>query len=68
LSVPFAPKGRNVNKEHQAIVNAAFARDSELAVRLISAHLTTTTRILLNAVVKGKPLLDNAHDRDAVTK
>ena len=68
LSVPFATNGRNVNKEHQAIVNAALARDSELALRLISAHLTTTTRILLNAVVKGKPLLDNVHARDAVGK
>jgi DNA-binding GntR family transcriptional regulator len=68
LSVPFATHRRNVNKEHQAIVNAALARDSELALRLISAHLTTTTRILLKAVVKGKPLLDKTHHRDAVAK
>src|SRR5277367_1225233 len=68
LSVPFAISGRNVNEEHQAIVTATLARDSELALRLLSAHLKTTTRILLNAVVKGKKLLDDAHDRDAAAK
>jgi DNA-binding GntR family transcriptional regulator len=70
LSVPLAANGRNVNDEHQAIVNATLARDSKLAVRLLSAHLETTTRILLNAVVEGRKLLDDTqnrtHDREAM--
>src|SRR5271168_276386 len=51
LSVPFATKGRQVDEEHQAIVTATLARDAETAVRLLAAHMETTTRILLNAVV-----------------
>jgi DNA-binding GntR family transcriptional regulator len=62
LSVPFAASGRNVNEEHQAIVNATLARDARLAVRLLAAHLETTTRILLNAVVEGRKLLDDTQN------
>jgi DNA-binding GntR family transcriptional regulator len=60
LSVPFAANGRDVNAEHQAIVVAALARDSKTAVRLLAAHLQATTRILLDAVIEGKKLLDEA--------
>jgi DNA-binding GntR family transcriptional regulator len=69
LSVPFAAKGRNVDKEHQAIVTATLARDAENATRLLAAHLEATAHILLNATVDGKKLLDNAQgsdDRNAV--
>jgi DNA-binding GntR family transcriptional regulator len=66
LSVPFAASGRNVNEEHQAIVNATLARDSEVAVQLLAAHLETTTRILLNAVVEGRKLLEGAQEHDSI--
>jgi DNA-binding GntR family transcriptional regulator len=65
LSVPFAARGRNVNKEHQGIVKATLARDAEAAVRLLASHLQTTTRILLDAVVEGRKLLVNAPTEDA---
>jgi DNA-binding GntR family transcriptional regulator len=57
LSVPFAAKRRNVDKEHRAIVNAALARDAEAAVRLLAAHLEKTTQILLDAMTDGRKLL-----------
>jgi DNA-binding GntR family transcriptional regulator len=62
LSVPFAARSRKVNEEHQAIVNATLARDTEVAVRLLVAHLETTTHILLNAVVDGRKLLEDAQE------
>lgn len=66
LSVPFATSTRNVNEEHQAIVSATLARDSEAAVRLIVAHLETTTHILLSAVVEGRKLLEDAQECDSI--
>jgi DNA-binding GntR family transcriptional regulator len=66
LSVPFAASSRNVNKEHQAIVNATLARDAEVAVRLLVAHLETTTHILLNAVVDGRKLLGDIQEFDSL--
>jgi DNA-binding GntR family transcriptional regulator len=66
LSVPFAASSRNVNEEHQAIVNATLARDSKVAVRLLVAHLETTTHILLNAVVDGRKLLEDAQEFDRI--
>jgi|HubBroStandDraft_6_1064221.scaffolds.fasta_scaffold405958_2 DNA-binding GntR family transcriptional regulator len=60
LSVPFAISGRNVNEEHQAILNATLARDAETAVRLLATHLEATTHILLGAVVEGRKLLEDA--------
>jgi DNA-binding GntR family transcriptional regulator len=62
LSVPFAISGRNVNEEHQAIVTATLARDVAAAVQLLTTHLEVTTRILLNAVVEGRKLLEDAQD------
>lgn len=62
LSVPFAIRGRNVNEEHQAIVTATLARDAKTAVRLLATHLEATTRILLDAVVEGRKLLEDAQD------
>jgi DNA-binding GntR family transcriptional regulator len=64
LSVPFAISGRNVNEEHQAIVTATLARDSEDAVRLLATHLEATTHILLGAVVDGRKVLDDAPGMD----
>jgi DNA-binding GntR family transcriptional regulator len=60
LSVPFATSGRDVNEEHQAIVAATLARDAGTAVRLLSAHLETTTHILLHATVDGLKLFEDA--------
>jgi DNA-binding GntR family transcriptional regulator len=62
LSVPFASRDRDVNAEHQAIVDATLVRDADTAVALLIAHLETTTRILLNAVVDGHKLLELAQD------
>jgi DNA-binding GntR family transcriptional regulator len=64
LSVPFAGHGRNVDEEHQAIVTATLARDTENATRLLAEHLEATTHILLNATVDGKRLLDDAQGSD----
>jgi len=60
LSVPFAAKRRNVNKEHRGIVAATLARDAKLAVRLLAAHLEATTHILLAAKAEGRKLLAEA--------
>lgn len=68
LSVPFAISGRNVNEEHQAIVTATLARDAKAAVQLLTAHLEVTTRILLNAVVEGRKLLEDAQDLTTAAK
>jgi DNA-binding GntR family transcriptional regulator len=50
LSVPLARKERDRNKEHRDIMDAVIARDSELAVQLMSNHLKLTTRIVLEAL------------------
>jgi DNA-binding GntR family transcriptional regulator len=62
LSVPFAADERDVNAEHSGIVAATLARDAKTAMRLLAAHLQSTTRILLDAVVEGKKLLDETQD------
>jgi len=49
LSVPLAHSGRDTLKEHTEIVDAALAGDDDRAVALLSSHLKTTTRILLEA-------------------
>jgi DNA-binding GntR family transcriptional regulator len=60
LSVPFATSGRDVDEEHRAIVATTLTRDAEAAVRLLAAHLEMTKRILLEAVVDGRKLLEDA--------
>lgn len=49
LSVPVRKQKRNVNAEHKAIMDAALARDTETACRLMAAHIQLTTDILLKA-------------------
>jgi DNA-binding GntR family transcriptional regulator len=61
LSVPFAGRRRNVNKEHNAILKAALARDTKNAVALLTAHLERTTQILLDAHLNGHQLFEDAH-------
>ena len=65
LSVPFTTGGRDVNEEHRAIVTATLARDADAATPLLAAHLEATTRILLDAVVDGRRVLDDAPEQDA---
>jgi DNA-binding GntR family transcriptional regulator len=57
LSVPFAGSKRNVDKEHQQIVEATLKRDAKTAVQLLSKHFDTTSLILLNAVANGVSVL-----------
>ena len=47
LSVPLAEITRDLNREHQDIMDAAFARDGGRARTLMTRHLELTTRILL---------------------
>ncbi len=47
LSVPLAEIARDLNREHQDIMEAALARDAERAKTLLAQHLELTTRALL---------------------
>jgi DNA-binding GntR family transcriptional regulator len=53
LSVPFAGSKRNVDKEHQQIVETVLQRDAETAVQLLAKHFDTTSLILLKAIADG---------------
>lgn len=47
LSVPLAKITRDLNREHQDIMEAALARDAVLAGTLMTQHIELTTRVLL---------------------
>ncbi len=47
LSVPLAATARDLNREHQAIMEATLARDAGRARTLMTEHLESTTRVLL---------------------
>ncbi len=49
LSAPGDETHRNVTAEHDAIANAALARDAVSAAKHMQDHLQTTTEILLNS-------------------
>lgn len=55
LSVPVANRERDVVGEHRSIMEAALARDSDLAAERLRAHLSTTTEMIIDAV----PLLQD---------
>ena len=55
LSVPLSRRKRRIGDEHQAIMEAALARDAEKAVALLTAHMTETTNILLAAKLEADP-------------
>lgn len=49
LSGPADETGRDITAEHDAIANAAIARDSDRALEALTTHLRRTTEILLNS-------------------
>lgn len=49
---------RDVNAEHQAIVDAVLARDTQAAVSLMERHLSETERAVLHAAANGTPGFD----------
>ena len=56
LSVPLAETVRDLDGEHSALADAAIARDPDLAVALMAAHLNATTKILTESgVVQHEP-------------
>lgn len=58
LSVPFEMGERDVQQEHQAILEATLARDTDLAARLLAEHLEKTAQILLNVFSKNVHLAE----------
>jgi DNA-binding GntR family transcriptional regulator len=54
LSVPVRTVERDVRAEHQAIVDAAIAREPDRAAMVMADHLTRTTEILLGASFLGR--------------
>lgn len=51
LSLPLEPAGRNILAEHDAIANAAIARNLAAACAAMTTHLNRTTEILIKADV-----------------
>lgn len=49
LSAPLAQDARDLNREHQEILDAALARDADTACDRLAQHLRTTTQILLDS-------------------
>jgi DNA-binding GntR family transcriptional regulator len=49
ISVPLTRSTRNIEEEHQRIVQATLDRDVEAATALLAAHLQATATILLSA-------------------
>ena len=47
---PALAKGRAIAAEHRAILDAAVARDADLAVRLLGEHISLTSRLLIDSV------------------
>lgn len=61
LSVSFKGIARDLNREHQDIMEATLARDDKRARRLMTKHLELTTRMLLSQVHLAAPI--SAPDR-----
>ncbi|HVJ44283.1 MAG TPA: FCD domain-containing protein [Dongiaceae bacterium] len=67
LSIPLSTTERNVGAEHQAIIDAALARDADAAVALLAHHLGATSDILVSAEIQlaqtgDAPMTDKAED------
>lgn len=63
LSVSFKGAARDLNREHQDIMEATLARDAKLARRLMTKHLELTMRMLLSHAHLAAPA--PAPDRQA---
>jgi DNA-binding GntR family transcriptional regulator len=63
LSIPLRTIDRNVAGEHQALCDAALARDAAVACELMRTHLLKTTEILLDSPLLAAPL--EAEERQA---
>jgi DNA-binding GntR family transcriptional regulator len=50
LSVPLARFDRDRNREHRELMEAVLTRDADQSVASMTAHVQTTTRILLDAL------------------
>src|SRR6185437_3541989 len=50
LSVPLARTDRDLNREHRELMQATLDRQADRAVTLMTAHLSETTRVLLQAM------------------
>jgi DNA-binding GntR family transcriptional regulator len=54
ISVPLTRSTRNIEQEHQQIVQATLDRDAEAASSLLAAHLQATATILLSAAASDE--------------
>ncbi len=52
LSSPFTASHRDVVAEHRMIVDAALARDADLAVQRLSDHFQLTTQLLIDGLIR----------------
>ena len=55
LSVRHGLGGRDFDREHQAIMEAALARDADAAIAHTVAHFTETTRVILCGELDSEP-------------
>lgn len=49
IALPVTPSERNIGAEHEGIAAATIARDARLAVDLLTNHLQSTMRVMMNA-------------------
>ena len=61
-------KNRDAPKEHRELMEAAMARDAELATRLLGEHFWTTTGIILKALFNDDATYGSAGRRGARKK
>lgn len=65
LSVPVRRGGRDVNREHKAVMDAVISRDADRACAEMATHLRRTTEILLSApgLLKVEPERPEGRDQ-----
>ncbi len=64
LATRFAGSRRAANDEHQALVEAALARDANRLTEIITTHFDITTADLLNSL--KRIVIDDASDAEDV--
>ncbi len=62
LSV-YAERGRDIDAEHQALVDAALDRDADRLVELMTTHFRTTTSIIIGAARSASPAVSSGSAR-----